>query len=666
MRNKDSMNNGIVIDAIDGEGNNSISYPDNSGTGLTIDTTTDIIDRVDLSNLSNNSNRSRHYQFTHTPSSNKVNKNTSSRVISPANNNSIKKKVSIADIAKDDEPSDKEVHISPIDDILNTSNPNSILSKYVKDKEEEAREWIAEKEEEKAVLEEEKEMELEDEDLIKSDNTDKINKLNNLSIYDDRFIDPADNRYTVIDNDINIDSILNDTDDDNNEEGDNDNMVDDELDIDSMIDKEDLIDSEELINSDDEEIEEESDDDEIEEEEPVVEKLPEEEDDNVVEAFNEEEEELIEDNMVSDESSFTPVVEEEEETTDTNTNNTQDETEVLKHLQQLATERLKPVSKKLDISSFTVIKKPLININPVFKESKARVVKWVLPSQKSIVLMKEFSGSELEKLREYSENNRSLDSLNRRYRMIYDHIMSPKPATFEQWLKVTPFEDVDHYFFAIYVASFKGANFLPEDCVNTKCGEIFMSDDINIMDMVKFENNEAKTTFADLYQSEATPTNGKSLYYTERVPVTNTIAISFRQPSISNAFEIVTLDNRTRDKYSAIIDYIPYIDTIYYIDEENRQLVPISYKTFPNDSQKTIRSKIQKYDSIFSTMSVDDFGIVKAYVRALTEHNSGISYVHPAVECPKCHTKTEEQKVSAEELVFTRYQLGSLVTTSLN
>ena len=443
-------------------------------------------------------------------------------------------------------------------------------------------------------------------------------------------------------------------------------MVDDELDIDSMIDKEDLIDSEELINSDDEEIEEESDDDEIEEEEPVVEKLPEEEDDNVVEAFNEEEEELIEDNMVSDESSFTPVVEEEEETTDTNTNNTQDETEVLKHLQQLATERLKPVSKKLDISSFTVIKKPLININPVFKESKARVVKWVLPSQKSIVLMKEFSGSELEKLREYSENNRSLDSLNRRYRMIYDHIMSPKPATFEQWLKVTPFEDVDHYFFAIYVASFKGANFLPEDCVNTKCGEIFMSDDINIMDMVKFENNEAKTTFADLYQSEATPTNGKSLYYTERVPVTNTIAISFRQPSISNAFEIVTLDNRTRDKYSAIIDYIPYIDTIYYIDEENRQLVPISYKTFPNDSQKTIRSKIQKYDSIFSTMSVDDFGIVKAYVRALTEHNSGISYVHPAVECPKCHTKTEEQKVSAEELVFTRYQLGSLVTTSLN
>ena len=158
-----------------------------------------------------------------------------------------------------------------------------------------------------------------------------------------------------------------------------------------------------------------------------------------------------------------------------------DNDEVLKHLQKLATEKLKPVSAKLDISSFTILKKPVSNVSPIFQNSSARVVKWVLPAQESIVLMKEFSGSELEKLREYSENSRSVDSLNRRFFMIYDHIVSPKPATFEQWLKSVPFEDIDHYFFAIYIASFKGANFLPEDCINKGCGETFITDDINTL-----------------------------------------------------------------------------------------------------------------------------------------------------------------------------------------
>ena len=42
-------------------------------------------------------------------------------------------------------------------------------------------------------------------------------------------------------------------------------------------------------------------------------------------------------------------------------------------------------------------------------------------------------------------------------------------APFEQWLKSTPLNDVDHYMFAIYISSFKGANYLPADCINKNC-----------------------------------------------------------------------------------------------------------------------------------------------------------------------------------------------------
>ena len=342
-----------------------------------------------------------------------------------------------------------------------------------------------------------------------------------------------------------------------------------------------------------------------------------------------------------------------------------DDDTILKQLQDMATERLKPTSKKLDISSFTVVKKPVTNVMPFFKPNKAKVAKWVLPTQKATIFMKEFSGSELEKLREYSEDRNSVDALNRRFHMIYDHIASARPSSFEQWLKVTPYRDVDHYFFAIYIASFNGANFLPEDCINTKCKKTFLTDDIKIMDMVKFENSKAKEEFSKLYKSEASPVSN-GLFVSEVVPLSESVAIGFREPSIYNVFELASLDDATRRKYSSIIDYIPYIDELYVINQETHELIPVGYKKYTNNAVKTVQSKLQKYEKIFNTLSVDEFGPVKAYVRDIIAMNPGMYYVYPSVECPQCHTMTEEQRTSAEELVFTRYQLGALTNTSLN
>lgn len=361
-----------------------------------------------------------------------------------------------------------------------------------------------------------------------------------------------------------------------------------------------------------------------------------------------------------------------EDTTDDNDeeiNNSEiaetDDDTILKQLQDMATERLKPTSKKLDISSFTVVKKPVTNVMPFFKPNKAKVAKWVLPTQKATIFMKEFSGSELEKLREYSEDRNSVDALNRRFHMIYDHIASARPSSFEQWLKVTPYRDVDHYFFAIYIASFNGANFLPEDCINTKCKKTFLTDDIKIMDMVKFENSKAKEEFSKLYKSEASPVSN-GLFVSEVVPLSESVAIGFREPSIYNVFELASLDDATRRKYSSIIDYIPYIDELYVINQETHELIPVGYKKYTNNAVKTVQSKLQKYEKIFNTLSVDEFGPVKAYVRDIIAMNPGMYYVYPSVECPQCHTMTEEQRTSAEELVFTRYQLGALTNTSLN
>lgn len=527
-------------------------------------------------------------------------------------------------------PLDENIHISPEHDILDIENPDSIFSKYVEQKDKEASEWIAEKEEERKVLAEE----------AANEGT-NLNEAQIGVIYEDES-DDTDEGVIVSGETENLDQ----------------RMV-GSYNMANManVEHEDLSG---LMEAPTTQTEEQI----VDEFDPNI-KFNEEKENNTVEKTADQNIPVsaageVEVNVTTTTEGMATEIVEEEEIVETD-----DSEDVLKHLQKLATEKLKPVSKKLDISSFTVLKKPVSNVATMFKESSSRVAKWVLPTQDSIILMKEFSGAELEKLREYSENTRSVDALNRRFKMIYDHIMSPKPAAFDTWLKTTPFDDIDSYFFAIYIASFKGANYLPADCINPACKETFLSDNVDIMSMVEFENDTAKNSFLKLYQSEAVPA-GKGIYCTEIVPMNDKVAISFRQPSVYNVFEIAAMDDKTRADYSSIIDYIPYIDTIYSIDMNNHQLIPIGYKMFADNNQRTIRSKIQKFHQILSTLTVDEFAIIKAYVKAIAEKNSGIYYTYPAIECPKCHTSTEKQRTTAEELVFTRYQLGTLVNTSLS
>ena len=353
----------------------------------------------------------------------------------------------------------------------------------------------------------------------------------------------------------------------------------------------------------------------------------------------------------------------DEEKSTVNTNMDQDET--LKKLQGLITERIKPVSKKLDISSFTLVKKPTADIRVISQEAKARAAKWVLPNQKNVVIMREFTGSELEMLRSYSEDSSSLTMLSKKWKMIYDHIESPKPADYTTWLKSTPFADLDHYFFAVFIASYKGANFLPMDCNNTKCTDkTWLTEDMPILDMVKFETEEAKNEFTKLYTSED-QTTGKGLYCSEIIPLTENVAIGFKEPSAYSLFEIASLDDTFKEKHAAILQVAPYIDALYLLNTTEQTITPVGYEVFPNNASKTVKSKVKKFESVIATLNTDEFGLIKSYVRAVMERDSGMRYRYPSVTCPACGTKTEEALVSAEELVFTRYQLGALASTPL-
>jgi hypothetical protein len=73
------------------------------------------------------------------------------------------------------------------------------------------------------------------------------------------------------------------------------------------------------------------------------------------------------------------------------------------------------------------------------------------------------------------------------------------------------------------------------------------------------------------------------------------------------------------------------------------------------------------FAKVLNTLNIDQFGPVKAYVADLITRRdkTGFSYILPEMSCPHCGTKIDELSTSAEELLFTRYQLGALVNTTL-
>lgn len=351
---------------------------------------------------------------------------------------------------------------------------------------------------------------------------------------------------------------------------------------------------------------------------------------------------------------LTSDVDEEEEDNSLVETEEDDQIEILR---SLISQKIVPVSKKLDISSFAIAKKPTRS-NNIFETKEAAIAKWVLPATGICVLLREISGANLETMR--SLLTRRIPDMRGVLKIIYDHIVSPKPASLEVWMKSIAFADYDHLFMAIYIAAFAEANFLPIDCA--ECKKPYLTEDIDIMDMVKFKDEKAEAKFTELYNAE--PVNSEGLYVTENVAISEKFAIAFREPSLYTVLiESQYFDDKFNRKYQQAIALMPYIDNIYYIDIENQCLVPIEFKLIANDPSKTARLKVKKIDAILNSFSVDENSILSAYTDKINNRVDWFTYKIPESTCPNCkHVNPADENQTASALVFLRNRLGALAT----
>ena len=316
-----------------------------------------------------------------------------------------------------------------------------------------------------------------------------------------------------------------------------------------------------------------------------------------------------------------------------------------------------------NIAGFSIAKKPIsiTNTSAASKKQHGRVADWVLPGSERIISMRELTGPEIDTVLSNANTRNKLNTIRDQYRLLYDHVVDPyKPNDVESWAKLISVTDVDHLYAAVYRASFDGINFIPYDCPDTKkCKNSFLSDNVPFMDMVKFKDSNAKAHFEKLINS--VPTDKYSTYKTEVYPVSNVYALGFKNPSIYDVvFVSAYLDDAFIEKYQDIMAIAPYIDGMYYIDQDSRELRPIYVKEYPNDVVKSSKAKIITLSKIVKELTSDQFNMIAMYVNDIMGDTDEITFRIPETHCPKCGAKIEEATYTASQLLFLRHHLAAL------
>lgn len=336
------------------------------------------------------------------------------------------------------------------------------------------------------------------------------------------------------------------------------------------------------------------------------------------------------------------------------------DSKVLEEVKAQIKERVEPIRKSIDISKFTISKKS-VSAQKVMKmavKAHQSVADWILYNAEKPISVSGLSGSEILKLNSNESGRNRLNTFKDIYHIIYNHVIDANKPDFETWMKKTNFVDLEHIYFALYMATFAHSNFVNLEC--PKCGKIFIKD-IKIEDMIKYANDEVKAKAAKILRGDST-TSKKKEYDVDIIQVSNTYAFAVKTPSIWNVvIETASLSDKILEKYSDLVDIISYIDSIYIINESTSELIPIDYKIDPSDQAKSSARRVKAFYEVISSLSSEDYFHLRNAITEYDKNVDDIRYIIPETTCPDCNAIIPANTdITSEALVFTRHQLAAI------
>ena len=331
---------------------------------------------------------------------------------------------------------------------------------------------------------------------------------------------------------------------------------------------------------------------------------------------------------------------------------------IMNEFTQVVKSRINPVKNIIDISKFKIGSKPVEAIEDHLSFSKISVADHFLPNAGKVISCSALSGTELMALNPENSNRNRLNTMRDIFKIIYKHIVSPKPKTFEEWMKTTRFTDLDHIYFCLYKATFSGSHFLHYECPNAKCKHVFIKD-VDFDDMIVYPSDEVKEKMQNILNSgDSSPAE----YEVTMHQISDEYVVGLRNPSIYNvSIEVATLSNDFLQKYSDLMDFIVYIDSIYHINYETQTLEPIDMKPDKDSVAKTTAGRIHTIAKVLRNLPSDNYYELRKRIAEVYPNLTSVTYRIPETKCEKCGTTIPAVDVEAQTLLFMRHQLGAFV-----
>ena len=342
-----------------------------------------------------------------------------------------------------------------------------------------------------------------------------------------------------------------------------------------------------------------------------------------------------------------------------------------KNLKNEILKKIINTGKKLDTSQF-VISKKIIPIKDALKNRVTeitRTAKWPMMYSERPFIASALKGPEIALLFDYDDSGSesSIGITQQQLKIMYEHDANEyKPTTIENWAKTIPFLDIESIFAALYLASMKGSNYLPMTCREQKCQHQFLTDNIDIDKIVKFNNDDTKNKFNEIMNTTITADN--TAKYDSVVNVINDdFAIGLKIPSIfTMVYELNSVDRPFLEKYNTIISIIQYIDYIYKINHDTMNFEPIGWKAYVGNYGKTFKSKIATYAKILKDFDSKEFSVLIALINSMltkATETRMVEYEIPAGKCVKCGSEIPAMPLAPRQLLFMQQRLVELATT---
>lgn len=331
--------------------------------------------------------------------------------------------------------------------------------------------------------------------------------------------------------------------------------------------------------------------------------------------------------------------------------------------------KVMPITDRFDISGFQISNRPVTIDNSVKMATSIktqRTGRWALFASGRPIEMRQYMGTDIDELSRVTpidtgDDNLNMSDLMKRYKIFYEHTISPKPATVEEWIKTISIMDEPHLFATALKASFNGVLFMPIDCIDPHCNNGFITDSLDFdRDLVKYEDSEAKAAAMKIYNSNP-PASDYHLYTSKLIPISQVYAISFKDPSIWDskiAPKYLEPDWLERMNNTFLINM--YVDKIFVIDKASNSLRPLNIKEYKNDPRKTIKAKVLALAKVLSTLTSDQYNLISAYINDITKPMNYVQYQLPETQCPKCKSQVPAIPSMPSRLLFTRHRVTSL------